>query len=149
MYEYQATYLSNYDGDTCKMQVDLGFAIHHIITLRLLGVDTYEMRDKDPAKKVLAQRAKEFVFNKLSKAKYIKIRTRQDEYDKYGRYLAHILYVPADDQTDTYIILNQQLIDADLVTGKWAEKRLKQLRKEITDKSIKDKKVRKKNRKHK
>ena len=34
----------NYDGDTFKLELDLGFALRHFVSIRLDGVDTPELR---------------------------------------------------------------------------------------------------------
>jgi len=104
MYEYKAEYLSNYDGDTIKFIVDLGFSTFMKITVRLSGVDTPELRDSDPVMKAKAYEAKDFVRELLINAKEIIIKTEKDKTGKYGRYLATVYY----DGTN----LNQQLVDA-------------------------------------
>ena len=49
------------DGDTLDVSIDLGFDVSVKIRIRLAGVNTCEMKDKDPEKKKLAQEAKDFV----------------------------------------------------------------------------------------
>ena len=34
----------NYDGDTFKLSIDIGFALRHYVAIRLDGVDTPELR---------------------------------------------------------------------------------------------------------
>jgi micrococcal nuclease len=103
MYEYRAEYLSNYDGDTVKFMVDLGFNTFMKITVRLSGIDTPELRDPDPVMKAKAYEVKDFVRESLMGAKEIIIETEKDKTGKYGRYLATIYY----DGTN----LNKQLMD--------------------------------------
>lgn len=92
MYEYKAEYISNYDGDTIKFMADLGFGIYYKITVRVHGIDTPELRSKDPEEKVKAYEAKEFVREALTNADSIIIKTLKDKKGKYGRYIAEVLY---------------------------------------------------------
>lgn len=92
LYHYKASYIDNYDGDTIKFKVDLGFNIFHVITVRLMRIDTFELRDKDADLKELAYDAKKFVELALGVAKTIEITTYKDNKDKYGRYLAEVVY---------------------------------------------------------
>jgi len=92
MYQYTAKYLSNYDGDTIKFIVDLGFGVSKKITVRVRGIDTPEMRDSDPAIKLTAYEAREFVSLGLSGADEIIIKTFQDKTGKYGRYIADVIF---------------------------------------------------------
>ena len=99
-FEYAASYLSNYDGDSFWFQthkkVDVGFNIisevHFTINVRLYGGDTYEMRDKDPEKRAKAVEAKVLAEDLLTLSDSIKLRTYKDSQGKYGRYLATVLY---------------------------------------------------------
>ena len=116
MYEYYASFIDNYDGDTYTFSVSLGFDIHHTLTVRLLGCDTYEMKDKDPAKRALAKKATEMAKNILQNAKTIIVKTVKDDQDKYGRYLATIT---TEDKSGVKIDLTRILTEANLTTGKW------------------------------
>ena len=97
-YYTDVQYLENYDGDTIKFMVDrsfdFGFGIEvggsYPITVRLFGIDTYELRSKDPLEKKKAKEAKEFVELLLSSADRIHIETFKDRKGKYGRYLAKV-----------------------------------------------------------
>jgi micrococcal nuclease len=46
-YYYVAEVVSVYDGDTCTCVVDLGFKTFQRIKVRLVGIDTPEIRTKD------------------------------------------------------------------------------------------------------
>jgi len=92
MYEYNAQYVSNYDGDTIKFIADMGFGISYKITVRVSSIDTPELRAKDPVEKVKAYEAKEFVREALLGADKIVIKTFKDKKGKYGRYIAEVLY---------------------------------------------------------
>jgi endonuclease YncB( thermonuclease family) len=76
-----------YDGDTVWIAVRCGDEICRFMC-RLYGVDTDELRSKDPAEKKSAERARVFVttfcLNKLVNV------TVRDARDKYGRLLVNI-----------------------------------------------------------
>lgn len=92
MYEYKAKYISNYDGDTIKFMADLGFGVWKHITVSLVGIDTPELRSKDPSAKERAYTAKDYVFSKLADAKEIIIKIQKDKTGKYGRYIADVVF---------------------------------------------------------
>ena len=46
-YYYIAEVVKVYDGDTCTCVVDLGFKLSARIKVRLVGIDTPEIRTKD------------------------------------------------------------------------------------------------------
>ena len=91
MYKYRANFISNYDGDTIKFMVDLGFGVWKRTTVRLIGIDTPELRSKDEDTKKKAYAAKDFVFSKLADAKEIIVKTKKDKTGKYGRYIADVV----------------------------------------------------------
>lgn len=92
LYEYKASYISNYDGDTVRFKVDLGFEIFYVLKVRLMRINTYELRETNEDLKELAYDAKKFVELALGGAQTIVIRTYRDSTDKYGRYLAEVIY---------------------------------------------------------
>lgn len=92
MFDYEVTFISNYDGDTMDFLIDQGLDTSRKITVRLFGVDTPEMRGGTPESKILADNAKQYVFNALSKATYVRIKTIKDSTEKYGRYLAKVIF---------------------------------------------------------
>jgi endonuclease YncB( thermonuclease family) len=55
---YPVTVLKAVDGDTFDVLVDLGFSLSYKVRIRMLGINTPEMHDKDPVKRERAQRAK-------------------------------------------------------------------------------------------
>ena len=91
MFEYSAKVVRIIDGDTIEVNIDLGFStIIHKEKVRLLGIDTPELRSKDPEEKARAQEAKKFVQNLLPVGTDVIIRTQKDKKGKYGRYLADV-----------------------------------------------------------
>ena len=92
MYEYKATYIRNYDGDTVTLSIDVGFKISIKMNIRLYGINTPELRSSILNEKGRAVEAKLYVQKALSSAKEIIIKTERDKSGKYGRYLATIFY---------------------------------------------------------
>lgn len=101
MYEYRAQILSVTDGDTVRLDVDLGFSLRQKMTLRLYGINTPELHgvaDAAPGKA-----ARDYLTSLLSNGgqgpaggpltmswKAVTIKTIKDKTDKYGRLLADI-----------------------------------------------------------
>lgn len=76
--------LSNYDGDTVKLNIDCGLSTHRIVTVRLAHVNTPELRHENgPAAR---DRARE-----LLAVEPLTVTTIRDRTEKYGRYLARIV----------------------------------------------------------
>ncbi len=107
LYWYKAQVLRVVDGDTIELTIDLGFTVHWKSTCRLYGVDTPELKDKNPDMRKLAGVAKEFVKEHLPILSTIMVKSR--ELDKYGRPL---LEVYCGDEFKTH--LNAELINAGL-----------------------------------
>ena len=101
LYKYKCFITNVVDGDTVDAIIDLGFSIQAKHRLRLLGVDTPELRDKDEATRLKAQEAKTFVTETLLNKEFV---VKTEKSDSFGRYLA-IIYL---DDTKT---LNDLLIE--------------------------------------
>lgn len=66
------TYVKNYDADTITFNIgNIHPLLGDSISIRVAGVDTPEIRTKDPCEKRVANQAKEFVANLLQNAKRI------------------------------------------------------------------------------
>lgn len=87
-YTYRATLDRVVDGDTVDVFVDLGFQMNAYKRLRFLDVDTEELRDSDPERRVRAYEAKARVEEILNEADAIYVQTHMDATGKYGRLLA-------------------------------------------------------------
>jgi len=124
-------YINNFDGDTIRFRIrkgfDMGFGFtmygEKEVAVRLMGIDTYELRDSDPERKKKAYDAKNMVRTKLLDAerdgeKVVMI-TFKDRTGKYGRYLGWIYIGQIDDEH----CLNNQLKWAGLTTGKYEKDR--------------------------
>lgn len=85
-YEYHATFISNYDGDTIRLGVDLGLDTYVRGTFRLYGVQCPEMRGETLER---ARMVRDAVCARL-KGKSLEIRTIKDRKEKYGRYLVQV-----------------------------------------------------------
>jgi micrococcal nuclease len=101
MYEYRAIVRSEYDADTLRADIDLGFGIDvRNVALRLYGIDAPELGSP------LGKPARDYLRNLLPVGTEIVIQTIKDEDDKYGRLLA-IVWVGNRVES-----INDQLVDA-------------------------------------
>lgn len=80
---------SIYDGDTFRCNIK-GYPgiVGERIGIRIYGIDTPEMRDKNPKIKALAQKAKQFAVSKLRGAKVIELRNMRR--GKFFRIVAEV-----------------------------------------------------------
>ena len=80
---------SVYDGDTFRANIE-GFPaiIGERMAIRIAGIDTPEMRDKNPKVKELAQLAKQFTVKRLRDGKHIVLKNIQR--GKYFRIVADV-----------------------------------------------------------
>ncbi len=100
-FTYRASIEKIIDGDTLKVNFDIGFKTHLSHTLRLRGIDCPEMSTKEGAA------AKIFVQSYIKEAQTILVRSFHD--DKYGRYLADVFILPPASGKE-YIYLNNLLL---------------------------------------
>lgn len=98
-YVYRAHVKRVVDGDTVDAVVDLGFRITIDVRLRLMGIDTMEIRDRDPEKRAHGMKAKQRMIE-LVEGRDVVIESHKT--DMYGRYLADIYL--------NEVNINQQLI---------------------------------------
>lgn len=93
MYTYNAELIEVIDGDTLDLKVDLGFDTSISIRVRLSGVDTPEIRTTNLAEKERGLKARDFVKEIFAKnGNKCVVQTVKDKKEKYGRYLATILF---------------------------------------------------------
>jgi micrococcal nuclease len=91
-YFYKANVISVVDGDTCILDVDLGFKIKlDSIRVRLYGIDSPEIRGEHIIEAKTATEA----LSQLISGKQIILQSIKDSKDKYGRYLG-ILWITTD-----------------------------------------------------
>jgi micrococcal nuclease len=85
---YNAIVASIYDGDTIRVDIDLGFGIWKMNqSLRLIGIDAPEVRGVE---RPLGLASKEYLIKAIPVGSSIVIETQKDRTEKYGRYLATI-----------------------------------------------------------
>ena len=101
MYEYRALITKVYDGDTLTAEVDLGFKMWaKKIKLRLVDINTPEIRSKNIEEKALAIKARDRV-RELCLNKEVIITTHGK--GKYGRWLTTV-YVMEGIDIATFLI---------------------------------------------
>jgi micrococcal nuclease len=88
-YTYKARITNVVDGDTVDAVVDVGFKMTAMLRLRLLGVNTPELKSSDPVERQKAMQAKDYVYASLMNQDVI-IKTQKS--DAFGRYLATIYF---------------------------------------------------------
>jgi len=94
-YEYKSKFKKVIDGDTIIVDIDLGFSI--VLSnqyIRLIGIDTPEIRSKDKIEKIFGTTSKKAVedFMKNSDQENLIIQTLfcDDNGDKFGRVLGKV-----------------------------------------------------------
>lgn len=97
MYEYRAEIVSVYDGDTCRADIDLGFyTTLKSVEFRLLGINAPERRGETlQAANVSRDNLRAMILGKR-----VRIVTKKDEQEKYGRWLATIYVADGDVEID-------------------------------------------------
>ena len=110
MYEYKATVISVYDGDTITVDIELGFGIiFHKQKLRLAYIDAPEVKGEEREQGLVSRdRVRELILGKE-----ITIKTYKDSKGKYGRWIAEVFYKEFPEEGYT-ISLNEQLINEGL-----------------------------------
>jgi endonuclease YncB( thermonuclease family) len=115
-YCYMAKVVRILDGDSISAVLDLGFHMNMgPVVARLTGLNTPELRDKDPEIRKRAVEAKEFVSSRLLPADPAltpKVKVDSKELDKYGRPLTVVWYLPP--QRTRWINLNDELLTSGL-----------------------------------
>lgn len=80
----RAVALENYDGDTVKLEIDVGLSTFRVVKVRLARVNTPELHHEG------GQAAKRRTGELLAAAP-LQVTTIKDKTEKYGRYLAEII----------------------------------------------------------
>ena len=86
MYEYSASVISVYDGDTITVSVDMGFHITQTMSVRLARINSPEVRGDSSTEGL---EARDYLRSILLGKKVILV-THKDRKEKYGRYLADV-----------------------------------------------------------
>ena len=108
MFTYNVTINRIVDGDTAKVDIDLGFGIvYSNQTIRFWGIDTPESRTRDLEEKYYGKLASQYVKDRLVVGEKYQMRTEIDK-GKYGRILGEFFI--------DGVSLNQQMIDENTVS---------------------------------
>lgn len=108
-YTYDVEVVSVYDGDTIRVNIDLGFGMKWCgdngkgVKIRLYGINTPELRGEE---RELGLKSKQALID-LLEGKRVVLKTIKDKTGKYGRYLG-ILYILDGDE---WVDINQTLIN--------------------------------------
>ncbi|MCQ3938435.1 MAG: hypothetical protein DPW18_15510 [Chloroflexi bacterium] len=92
MFQYEAKLLQIVDGDTLKLQIDLGFNVHIIEVVRLVRINTPETVHfsargiEDPARRYIEENCP------VGTVLVVDISRRE----KYGRWLAEVRFLPGE-----------------------------------------------------
>tara|TARA_Y100000310_G_scaffold231359_1_gene233883 strand:+ start:1157 stop:1519 length:363 start_codon:yes stop_codon:yes gene_type:complete len=107
LYHYKAEVISVYDGDTITIMMDMGMSHFARIKVRLLGIDTPEIRTRDLEEKKLGLSARDYLRERLMD-KTIIIKTVKK--GKFGRWLG-IIWLLDEKALDTmHESINDELI---------------------------------------
>lgn len=84
-------YIKNYDGDTVTVNVpNVHPIIGQEISIRLLGIDTPELKTKDECEKRIAILARDYLQARILRARPNRIELRNIQRDKYFRLLGEL-----------------------------------------------------------
>ena len=101
-YVYNAIVASVYDGDTIRVDIDLGFNFWiKNESLRLAGINAPEIRGSS---RTLGLKSRDWLTEKLPKGTSIQIQTFKDKEEKFGRYLG-IVYLNNENLNETMVNL--------------------------------------------
>jgi len=116
-YLYHAEVCSVYDGDTCRLDIDLGMGVWiRNESVRLFGINAPEMRgDEKVAGKVSRDALRQWIMGESIVIKTIATRKGKDKKGKYGRYLA-VLW--AKNAADEWYNVNERLVTEGLAIHK-------------------------------
>ena len=110
MYEYNIKILRVIDGDTVDAMVDLGFAVHKKIRVRLYGINTPESRTRDLEEKERGLKAKDRLINIL-KENEDSVVLKSHGIGKFGRCLGELIAYKLFENSLLPMSINQQLVD--------------------------------------
>jgi micrococcal nuclease len=110
LHVYKARVLRVVDADTLLVDVDLGFQVHKEQRVRLASVDCPEGRTPEGLE------ATAYVQDRLASVEFVVVATVK--VDLYGRYVAHVFYLPGEKDKRLVAVdgryLNQELVDRGL-----------------------------------
>jgi endonuclease YncB( thermonuclease family) len=102
MYEYNCTLLAVVDGDTVKLEIDLGFHIRVHEVFRLARINAPELLS------IEGMQARQFIDQQLAKATAMKCQTSRQE--KYGRWLCE-LFIQTKESGSEWVNVNTLMLE--------------------------------------
>jgi micrococcal nuclease len=106
LYTYRAKVVSVYDGDTIRVDLDLGFGIKlENQSIRLYGINAPEVRGESREEGIVTRdRLRGIILDK-----YIIIKTHKDSKGKYGRWIGTVF---ADDSNINELLVEEGLVES-------------------------------------
>jgi|LWDU01.1.fsa_nt_gi micrococcal nuclease len=115
LYRYKAHLLRIVDGDTIKVEIDLGFGIFHRCTVRMYGIDTPECRTRNKFEKTWGLAAKYRLVDILSREnRDFVLQTSVDKKGKFGRVLGTVFLNDSSDLQPQGTNVNRLLVKENL-----------------------------------
>lgn len=106
LYHYKAEVISVYDGDTVTLMIDQGMKHFARVKVRMIGIDTPEIRTKDLEEKKRGYEAKDYLKSRIE-GKTIIVQTLKK--GKFGRWLG-VMWDYTEDADDLGESLNDEMI---------------------------------------
>ena len=106
MYTYRGIVKRVIDGDTCVVEVELGFHITTTLVVRLRGINAPELRGET---REAGLAARDFLVS-LVEGKEVQLMTFKNPGDKYGRWLGVLYLWGQNTPADTSV--NDRMIEA-------------------------------------
>lgn len=105
LYSYRAKIVKVIDGDTCILNIDLGFRVFVELSCRLAHIDTPELHSPDDVLRARASKAKQKLIELTVNPAIIIKSFKPFKSDKYGRFLVEII-------NSDGVNVNQLLLDS-------------------------------------
>lgn len=102
LYHYKAKVIRVVDGDTVRLNIDLGFTVSWESNCRLHGINAPELNSLNDTEREVAQHAKQFLMDQLKAGDLVYIKS--EKLDKYGRPLVKLYY------GDAQVLVNDELL---------------------------------------
>lgn len=120
LYRYSAYVKDVYDGDTITVDISLGFHVTMSdIKVRLIGIDTPEIRTKDLDEKKKGLETRDWLRERILNKKVL-LHTK--EKGKFGRWLG-MIWTLEEDKPEFENSYNKQLINEGFAKEYWGGKR--------------------------
>lgn len=101
-YWYRATVISNHDGDTLTLNIDLGRRCYSVDAIRLLGINAPELSE------VGGKESRDYLSRLCPEGTEIRVQTFKNKNDKYGRWLG-VVYLPG---SENLICVNDRMVES-------------------------------------